>query len=145
IVGPSGSGKSHLANAMAQRLAKSMQDGQALRVSAAQWAASLAEGNAPVEPELIVVDDVGGHLDAREQQTLAEWLDRTNSVVLLAGNESILADDVLEPGFRSRATAALIVHVNAPDMATARILLQRNSAAMDLNLDDELLGVIAER
>jgi chromosomal replication initiation ATPase DnaA len=137
LVGPEGSGKSHLASIWAA--------GSGARFLAAR---SLGEGNLPVAlatGALVVEDAEAGTVDERALFHLLN-LAREEHAFLLLTARTLPAGWTLEiRDLASRLKALPVVSLASPDDALLRALLVKLFSDRQLKIDESLVGYIAAR
>ena len=160
IHGPSGVGKTHLANALGNDIVGST--GGAARVSVVgaqtfidELIAALQEGT--IErwrgryraADVLILDDV--QFVAKTERTQEELFHVFNAMYD-AGKQIVLTSDAppkelegLEERLRSRFEGGLVVEIQAPDRALRERLYARQLAAIDPHPDPALLAWLADR
>jgi chromosomal replication initiation ATPase DnaA len=116
LVGPPGSGKSHLAAIWARR---------AKAFAASPEALPPLEGFAPQKPEAIVVDGLENARDETALFHLLNYANENNIHVLLTGRLRPREDRVRLPDLLSRLRRAPLIEIGAPDEELIHAVLEK--------------------
>jgi chromosomal replication initiator protein len=159
LVGPSGSGKSHLAQGIVRAWSQRFDASEIAYFTAADFgrerqAAELEERLAAWRDQtravrLLVLEDLDR---LRPRATIQQELRTTIDAVIAAGGTVIVTAHCeptgishLDAGLRDRLTAGLTVRINRPDLGTRRALLAQTAAARGLALEPVELDRLARK
>jgi chromosomal replication initiator protein len=159
LVGPSGSGKSHLAQGVVRAWGLRFEPSEIAYFTAADFgrerqAAELEERLEAWRDQLravrlLVVEDLDR---LRPRATIQQELRTTIDAAIAAGGTVIVtaqceptAISHLDAGLRDRLTAGLTVRINRPDLVTRRALLAQTAAARGLALESAELDRLAQK
>jgi chromosomal replication initiator protein len=159
LVGPSGSGKSHLARGIVRAWGQRFDASEIAYFTAADFgrerqAAEVEERLTAWRDQiravrLLVIEDLDR---LRTRATIQQELRTTIDVVIAAGGTVIVTAHCeptgishLDAGLRDRLTAGLTVRINRPDLATRRALLAQTAAARGLALEPAELDRLAQK
>ena len=159
IVGPSGSGKSHLARGIVRSWTQRFDAASVAYFTAADFGRERQSAEADDRLEawrqqtravrLLVVEDVDR---LRPRATIQQELRATIDALLTAGAAVVItalrepiAISHLESGLRDRLTAGLTVRLNRPEPATRRAILANAAVARGLALDASQLDPLAHK
>lgn len=140
LVGPKGSGKSHLAGVWAEGAG-------AARLEARDLARAGAEGPLPPEGASLLVED----MERLPRDAEVAMLHLHNHVLATGGRLLLTADrppafwSVRLPDLRSRVEAALVARLDPPDDALLEALLAKQFADRQLYPAPEVLAHVARR
>jgi len=137
LVGPEGSGKSHLAAIWASEAGGRFLSGRAL--ADANLPASLATG------ALVVEDLAAGAFEERALFHLINLAREEAAYLLLTARSAPAGWPVAILDLESRLKALPIVTLSAPDDALLRAVLLKLFADRQLEVDEQLLGYVATR
>jgi len=137
LVGPAGSGKSHLASIWASRANARYLLARALKQ--AKLPAALANG------ALVVEDLAPGAFDERALFHLINLAREEAAYLLLTARSAPAGWPVAILDLESRLKALPIVTLSAPDDALLRAVLLKLFADRQLEVDEQLLGYVATR
>lgn len=159
LVGPSGSGKSHLAQGLVRAWSQRFDASEIAYFTASDFgrerqAAELEERLEAWRDQtrvvrLLVIEDIDR---LRPRATIQQELRTTIDAVIAAGGTVIVTAhgeptgmSHLEAGLRDRLTAGLTVRINRPELAARRALLAQTAAARGLALDPTELDRLAQK
>jgi chromosomal replication initiator protein len=159
LVGPSGSGKSHLAQGIVRAWSQRFDASEIAYFTAADFgrerqAAELEERLEAWRDQiravrLLVVEDLDS---LRPRATIQQELRTTIDAVIANGGTALVTAHCeptgishLDAGLRDRLTAGLTVRINRPDLVTRRALLAQTSAARGLALEPAELDRLAQK
>jgi chromosomal replication initiation ATPase DnaA len=137
LVGPEGSGKSHLAAIWAAQ--------SGARVLAARALAAAAVPAALATGALVVENIMAGGFDERALFHLINLAREERAFVLLTARTGPAAWSVETPDLASRLRALPLVSVEVPDDALLRAVLVKLFADRQLAVDEGLIGFLALR
>lgn len=137
LVGPAGSGKSHLASVWAERAGARVISAKALDAPAVP--ASLTTG------ALVVEDIVPGEADERALFHLLNLARQQGDFLLLTARTAPAQWTLNVPDLASRLRALPVVPLLPPDDALLRALIVKLAADRQLALDDSVVGYLATR
>jgi chromosomal replication initiation ATPase DnaA len=137
LVGPAGSGKSHLASVWAERAGARITSAKALDAPAVP--ASLTTG------ALVVEDIVPGEVDERALFHLLNLARQQGDFLLLTARTAPAQWTLNVPDLVSRLRALPVVPLLPPDDALLRALIVKLAADRQLALDDTVVGYLATR
>ena len=159
LVGPAGSGKSHIAQGLVRRFHGHLAEDQigyftaadyGRELQAAQTDEQLAPWRARVRRlRLLVVEDIE-HLRPRTtiQYDLRETIDRVVRVggaVIITADREPAAIENLDRGLRDRLLAGLTVRVQRPGLAARREIIRQTAATRGVTISDEDVSKLAQR
>jgi chromosomal replication initiator protein len=159
LVGPSGSGKSHLARGVVRAWGLRFEPSEIAYFTAADFgrerqSAELEERLTAWRDQtravrLLVIEDLDR---LRTRATIQQELRRTIDAVVAAGGTVIVtahceptAISHLDAGLRDRLTAGLTIRINRPEQAARRALLAQAAAARGLALEPAELDRLAQK
>ncbi len=159
LVGPSGSGKSHLAQGLVRVWSQRFGASEVAYFTAADFGRERQAAEAEERLEawrqqtraarLLVVEDVDR---LRPRATIQQELRASIDAIVAAGGAVVItamrepiAISHLEPGLRDRLTAGLTVRLNRPEPTTRRAILATAAAARGLALDAPQLDHLAHK
>jgi chromosomal replication initiator protein len=159
LVGPSGSGKSHLAQGVVRAWSQRFDASEIAYFTAADFGRERQAAEAEERLEawrdqtrcvrLLVIEDLDS---LRPRATIQQEL-RTTIDAVIAGGGTVIVTAHCEPtgishldaGLRDRLTAGLTVRINRPDLAARRTLLAQTAAARGLALEPAELDHLAQK
>jgi chromosomal replication initiator protein len=159
LVGPSGSGKSHLAQGVVRAWSQRFDASEIAYFTAADFGRERQAAEAEERLEawrdqtrcvrLLVIEDLDS---LRPRATIQQEL-RTTIDAVIAGGGTVIVTAHCEPtgishldaGLRDRLTAGLTVRINRPDLAARRTLLAQTAAARGLALEPVELDHLAQK
>jgi chromosomal replication initiation ATPase DnaA len=136
VVGPEGSGKTHLA--MTWAAAAGARVVSARRLREADIPATLATG-------ALLVEDAPGGADDRALFHLINLAREENASVLFTARHAPVVWPVALPDLASRLRAMPIVTLHAPDDAMLRAVIVKLAADRQLPLDESVVGYLLSR
>jgi chromosomal replication initiation ATPase DnaA len=136
LVGPEGSGKSHLAAIWAEKTGARRLSARALRET--DLIAALATG-------ALVIEDASVPLDERALFHLLNLIREESAYLLLTAHASPGIWGAALPDLMSRLRAVPVVTLSAPDDALLRALLVKLFSDRQLAVDESLIGYLATR
>ena len=162
LYGGAGLGKTHLMHSIGHFILEHNPDMKVLYVTSEQFTneviESIRSGNASKMTKLrekyrtvdvLLIDDV--QFIIGKESTQEEFF-HTFNVLHSAGKQIILSSDkppkemeTLEERFRSRFEWGLIADIQPPDYETRMAILRRKVTQENLDVSDEVLGLVAER
>jgi chromosomal replication initiator protein len=159
LVGPSASGKSHLAKGLVRRLRERLGDAGVRYFTAADFGREVQAAHADNRlaawhrdvraARLLVVEDLE-HL--RPRTTIHYDLRETIEAVVAAGGAVVVTADrepaaieKLDPGLRDRLLAGLTLRLRRPGLDARRAILREAAAARGVALGDDDLAALARR
>ncbi len=158
IYGPTGVGKTHLAEGILNEFKRRRRQSSGIILSAEQFTSSFLEAlrgsGLPSfrrkyrDVELLIIDDV--QFFANKRATVVE-LQHTMETVLRAGHQLVLTSDrspaalKLGPEIISRLTGGVVSRIEAPDYPTRLGIVKQLAADFELNLPEEVQSFIATR
>jgi chromosomal replication initiation ATPase DnaA len=134
LVGPEGSGKTHLAMMWASAAGARIISAQAL--SAAEIPTALATG-------ALVVDDAATAADERALFHLINLAREENAYLLFTARTPPATWPATVPDLVSRLRALQLATLAAPDDATLRAVIVKLAADRQLNLDEAVVGYLS--
>ncbi len=137
LIGPEGSGKSHLAALWAERSGARLVAGRSLDLRGLP--ASLATGALAVE------DLADGRFDEKAMFHLINLVREQDASVLITARSSPLGWNVALPDLASRLRAMPQVHLASPDDALLRALIVKLFADRQIEVDEGTVGYLASR
>jgi chromosomal replication initiation ATPase DnaA len=137
LIGPEGSGKSHLASIWAEQAGARSIAARALRHS--DVPAALATG------ALVVEDAAAGQFDETAMFHLLNLAREEGAFVLVTARIAPAAWTIRTPDLASRLKALPVVALAPPDDALLRALLVKLFADRQLAVDEQLVGYVATR
>ena len=164
IYGQSGVGKTHLMQAIAQRIAKIHPEFKVLYVTSEEFTSDFIEAvrynrdsnyqkkenfkNKYRHVDILLIDDI--QFIAGKKETQEEFFNTFN-VLANANKQIVLTSDkdphyieTLEKRIVSRLDSGLICDIQPPDYETRLAILQEKSVEMMLDIDNDSLSFIAE-
>ncbi|HYO24098.1 MAG TPA: DnaA/Hda family protein [Lacipirellulaceae bacterium] len=159
LVGPAGSGKSHLVQGLVRAVSQRVGAQQAAYFTAADFGRERQAAEAEQRLDawrdqvrgvrLLVVEDLDR---LRPRATIQRELRATIDAVTLGGGNVVVTAHCepmlishLEPGLRDRLTAGLTIRINRPDLPARRALLAQFAAARGLDLASDRLDCLAQK
>jgi chromosomal replication initiator protein len=159
LVGPSGSGKSHLAQGIVRAWSGRLEPAQLAYYTAADFGRErqaaeierrLAAWRANTRAvRLLVIEDIDR---IRRRATIQGELRGTVDALIAAGGVVVVTSlrepllcESLEPGLRDRLTAGLTVRLQRPELPARRAILAHAAKARDVSLDAVALERLAQR
>jgi chromosomal replication initiation ATPase DnaA len=136
LVGPEGSGKSHLAAIWAERAGARFLAGRALED--ADLPAALATG-------ALVIEDLAAGLAERQLFHLLNLVREDEAYLLLTARGAPSSWNVRVPDLTSRLRAVPVVHVHPPDDALLRAVLVKLFADRQVAVDEGLVSYLLSR
>lgn len=137
LVGPEGSGKSHLAAIWAELAGARLISARAL--GAADLLASLATGT------LVVEDLAEGRFDERALFHLLNLVREEDAFLLLTARSAPAGWQAGLPDLASRLRAVAAIKLDAPDDTLLRAVLVKLFADRQLKVDESLVGYLVSR
>ena len=137
LIGPAGSGKSHLAAIWAERTGARFLSARA--ISETSLPAALATG------ALVLEDAVAQSFDQRALFHLINLAREEQAFVLLTAESPPAAWPISLPDLASRLRAAPTVSLHAPDEALLRAVLAKLFADRQVQVDESLLAFLVPR
>lgn len=137
VVGPDGSGKSHLAAIWAERSGARSLSANALEASAVPGA--LATG------ALVLEDLTAAGLDERALFHLLNLARQDEAFVLITARDAPVALPIALPDLRSRLRAVPVVTLLPPDDQLFRALIVKLAADRQLAIDETVVSYLATR
>jgi len=159
IHGDSGLGKTHLMQAIGQRLMKENPSARVVYLTCEkfinEFIDTLRKGNLERfrrkyrRADILLIDDIqflGGKERSQEEffHTFNELLDLQSQVVLTSDRPASEIKNI-EPRLISRFESGLAVELQPPGMETRLAILQRKMEDWDVKLGDDILNMLAER
>ena len=158
LVGPTGSGKTHLARGVADRLRNLLPAGSVASMSVVEFGRHWEQAREEEKLdqlrtslrrlELLVLEDFHRiRPRAAVQYELRETVDalvERGAVVLVTSQEPLVSIRSLTPDLRDRLTSGLTVRLRPPSTAARRDILQLAAAARGVPLDEETARQTAE-
>jgi chromosomal replication initiation ATPase DnaA len=135
LIGPEGSGKSHLASIWAEQAGARSVAARALR----EVPAALATG------ALVVEDAAAAEFDETAMFHLLNLAREDGAYVLLTARTAPAAWMIRTPDLASRLKALPVVALAPPDDALLRAVLVKLFADRQLGVDEQLIGYVATR
>ncbi len=135
LIGPEGSGKSHLASIWAEQAGARSVAARALR----EVPAALATG------ALVVEDAAAAEFDETAMFHLLNLAREEGAYVLLTARTAPAAWTIRTPDLASRLKALPVVALAPPDDALLRAVLVKLFADRQLGVDEQLIGYVATR
>jgi chromosomal replication initiation ATPase DnaA len=136
LIGPEGSGKSHLAAIWAEKSGARRVSARVLRET--DLVAALATG-------ALVIEDAAAGLDERALFHLLNLIREETAYLLLTAHAIPTSWGVALPDLVSRLRAVPVVALSAPDDALLRALLVKLFADRQLSVDEGLISYLATR
>lgn len=137
LIGPEGSGKSHLASIWAEQAGARSIAARALRDS--DVPAALATG------ALVVEDAAAGEFDETAMFHLLNLAREEGAFVLVTARTAPAAWTIRTPDLASRLKAMPVVALAPPDDTLLRAVLVKLFADRQLGVDEQLIGYVATR
>lgn len=159
LFGPTGTGKSHLARGLIQRWKQQHPRVKTISITGADFARAYAEAvDTDSVSELRTkyraaqvffldnLHELSGKRAAQEEliHTIDGLLEHQRLMVLTS-QQSPAEMHALTPGLTSRLCAGLLVPLAEPGLSARNEILKRLAAIHELNVDDEAIGLLAER